>query len=140
MGNARELLDTFGKAITGSGDLERIFTTDAEFHDSMSHTTGIPDLERYLESWWKAFPDASISIGKVVESGDQAVGEMTYRGTQTGPLVGPAGEIPPTGKSVELRGAAWITIKDGKIARFDGYYDTMSMMVQLGLMPAPATA
>jgi ketosteroid isomerase-like protein len=77
---------------------------------------------------------------KVVESGDQAVGEMTYRGTQTGPLVGPAGEIPPTGKSVELRGAAWITIRDGRIARFDGYYDTMSMMVQLGLMPAPATA
>jgi steroid delta-isomerase-like uncharacterized protein len=141
MGEPRELLESFGKAITGdSAALEKICTSDVDFRDSMQTVQGIPGLSQYLKSWSTAFPNAHVRIGNLVQSGDQAVGEMIYSGTHTGPMVGPQGEIPPTGRSVELHGAAWITIRDGKVARFNGYYDTMSMMVQLGLMPAPAVA
>jgi steroid delta-isomerase-like uncharacterized protein len=139
MGEPRELLERFGKAITGSESaLAEICTSDVEFNDSMSHVHGIAELAPYLKTWSDAFPDASVTIAKLVTSGDQAVGEMQYRGTHTGPMVGLQGTIPPTGKTVDLPGVAWITIRDGKIARFDGYYDTGSMMMQLGLIPAPA--
>lgn len=136
MGQATELLQSFARVIGGDeGELQEICTSDIEFNDSMAKTKGIPEVRQYLTAWWTAFPNAESKVGNFVESGDQAVGEMLYTGTHTGPLAGPQGEIPPTGKSVELRGAAWITIRDGKVARFNGYYDTMSMMVQLGLMP-----
>ncbi|MBV8528482.1 MAG: nuclear transport factor 2 family protein [Candidatus Dormibacteraeota bacterium] len=139
MGTPRELLDGFSAAIaSSSADLAAVCTPDVEFRDSMAEVSGIAAVGEYLKAWWTAFPDATVSIDDIVTSGDQAVGRMLYRGTQTGPLVGPAGEIPATGKPVELRGAGWITIRDGKIARFDGYYDTMTMMVQLGVVPMPA--
>ena len=139
MGDGKQLLERFGNAILGNGELEQIATPDVEYHDASANAKGIAEVEKYLQGWWTAFPDATVTVSNVVSEGDQAVGEMTYSGTQTGPMTGPAGEIPPTGRSVELKGAAWITIRDGKIARFNGYYDTMSMMVQLGLMPAPAS-
>jgi steroid delta-isomerase-like uncharacterized protein len=141
MGSPRDLLEGIGNAITGdAAQLEKICTADVEFEDSVQSAKGIPAVTEYLRSWSTAFPDATTSIGRVVAGDDQAVGEMLYRGTQTGPMATAQGAIPATGRTVELKGAAWITIRDGKIARFNGYYDTMTMMVQLGLMPAPATA
>lgn len=139
MGSPQELLDGFGAGITNaSTDLNAVCTPDIEYWDSMASVSGIQAVGEYLKAWSTAFPDATVTVDDVITSGDQAVGHMLYKGTQTGPLVGPAGEIPPTGKPVELKGAAWITIRDGKIARFQGFYDTMTMMVQLGVVPMPA--
>jgi predicted ester cyclase len=141
MGNAKELLEGIGKAITDdTADLERICSPDIEFIDTMSHVHGIGELKQYLRTWSSAFPDAKVEVRNIIESGDRAAGEMVYTGTQTGAMASPQGEIPPTGKSVELLGSAWIDISGGKINEFRGYYDGISMMSQLGLMPAPATA
>jgi steroid delta-isomerase-like uncharacterized protein len=141
MASPQELLDGFGKAITGDKDIiGRVCAPDIEYWDSMTQTHGTAELAPYLQAWATAFPDATTTVTNIVESGDQAVGQMLYKGTHTGPLASPQGEIPATGKTVELHGAAWITIRDGKIAKFNGYYDTMTMMMQLGLVPAPATA
>jgi steroid delta-isomerase-like uncharacterized protein len=141
MGNARDLLEGFGRAIGGDvAELNRVASPDIEFKDSMQGARGIDELKPYLGTWATAFPDGRIQIKNVIESGDQAAGELVYRGTHTGPMTGPQGEIPPTGKSVELLGSGWITVRGGKIASFHGYFDTMAMMVQLGLMPAPAPA
>lgn len=141
MGNGRDLLEGFGKAIAGDvAELERVSSPDIEFSDSMQRASGTDELKPYLKTWAIAFPDGHIQIKNVIESGDQAAGELVYRGTHTGPMTGPQGVIPPTGKSVELLGSGWITIRGGKIASFRGYFDTMAMMVQLGLVPSPATA
>ncbi len=140
MGNARDLLEGIGRAIGGdTAELERVSSPDIEFTDSMQHVHGTEALRQYLQTWSTAFPDSRIEVNNIIESGDQAAGEMVYRGKHTGPLTGPQGEIPPTGKSVELLGSAWITHSGGKITSFRGYYDTMSMMGQLGLIPTPAT-
>jgi steroid delta-isomerase-like uncharacterized protein len=141
MGNARDLLEGFGRAITGdTAELERVSSPDIDFTDSGAHTHGTEELKQYLQAWTTAFPDGRVEITNVVETGDQAAGEITYRGTHTGPFASPQGEVPPTGKSVELPGACFVTIGGDKIQSFRGYYDTMAMMVQLGLMPAPAPA
>jgi predicted ester cyclase len=141
MGNAKDLLEGIGRAIGGdTAELERVSSPDIEFTDSMQHVHGTEALRRYLQTWSTAFPDGRTELKNIVESGDQAAGELVYQGTQTGPMSGPQGEIPPTGKSVHILGSAWITHSAGKITSFRGYYDTMAMMVQLGLMPAPAPA
>jgi len=141
MGNARELFEGFGKAITGDrAELERVCDRDIDFSDTMQKVRGIDGVQQYLTTWSTGFPDARVEITSVIESGDRAAAELLYTGTHTGPMASPQGEVPATGKSVKLPGTAWIDIKNGKIAAFRGYYDGLAMMAQLGLMPAPATA
>ena len=45
------------------------------------------------------------------------------------------GEMPPTGKSVTLEFCDVLEMKGDKIAGGRSYYDTGTMMRQLGLMP-----
>ena len=61
--------------------------------------------------------------------------EMLARGTNTGPMMTPEGEIPPTGKKVEFK-AVWIgrISQEGLIEEDRSYYDTADFMKQLGLM------
>ena len=48
------------------------------------------------------------------------------------------GEVPPTGKHMELHFCSLIKVRDGKIAEGRDYYDAMTVANQLGLMPEPA--
>jgi hypothetical protein len=66
---------------------------------------------------------------------DQVVNECRWRGTHTGPLQSPAGEIPPTGKTVEdaVFCEVW-GIKDGQLATLRNYQDVSSWLRQLGLV------
>jgi hypothetical protein len=63
------------------------------------------------------------------------LGEHIGRGTHTGPLVGSSGELSPTGRAVELRIGEVYRIEDGKIALTRAYYDSATMMRQLGVLP-----
>jgi steroid delta-isomerase-like uncharacterized protein len=102
---------------------------------------GPEGFRRDLEQWANAFPDGRIEITNVRTSDDWAVVEFTGRGTNTGPLATPAGEMPATGRSVELQFCDVMEIRDGKIVRGRSYFDMATMMRQLGLMPeVPAGA
>ena len=84
----------------------------------------------------EAFPDHSVEITQVIATEDQAVVEFTVRGTNTGPLHLPTGDVPATGRSLELRCCSVFQIRNGKIVSEHIYYDTMTMLQQLGLVPA----
>ncbi len=55
-------------------------------------------------------------------------------------MAGPAGEIPPTGRSVVLPFCGVATRRDDRIAAVTVYLDRMTMLAQLGLLPEPAAA
>lgn len=102
---------------------------------------GRDGIRRDLEQWANAFPDGRVEITRVRAGDDWAVVEFTGRGTNTGPLATPAGEMPATGRRVELPFCDVLDIRDGKIFRGRSYFDMASMMRQLGLMPeVPAGA
>ncbi len=61
--------------------------------------------------------------------------EHIVRFTHTGPLLTPVGAIVPTGQRVELQIADIYQMKDGKIGLLRAYYDTATMMRQIGLVP-----
>ncbi len=67
---------------------------------------------------------------------DQVVLEYTGHGTNTGLLHLPTGDIPATGRWGELRFCDVAKIRNGKISSYHTYYDTMTMLQQLGLVPA----
>lgn len=64
-----------------------------------------------------------------------AVWRWVMRATNSGSYRG----MPPTGRTVTLPGVEFIEVKSGKVTRAEGYFDRMTMLAQLGLLPAPPT-
>lgn len=93
-----------------------------------------PDGARqYNKMWADGFPDASITVDSIISSGDCVVVEFTGRGTHTGPLVTSMGAIPATGRSVTLHLCDVTEFSDGKIVSQRNYFDSGSLMAQIGL-------
>lgn len=92
-------------------------------------------LRQEYEKWATGLPDGKVEIRNVVAGDGWVTLECVVRGTHTGPFATPAGEIPPTGRIVELPFSTFEQIQNGKLARARHYYDTATMMRQLGLMP-----
>ena len=78
------------------------------------------------------FPDLHFDLVSVAATSDTtAAAQWLMRGTNTGPM--PAG--PATGQTVALPGADFIDYDPatGRIAKVAGYFDTATLLAQLGL-------
>ena len=95
---------------------------------------------QYNKAWADAFPDGVITVDHLHEAGDCVVAEITGRGTHTGTLVTSMGSIPPTGRSLTLQLCDIIEFRDGKPVSQRTYFDTGSMMAQLGFTETQPTA
>jgi steroid delta-isomerase-like uncharacterized protein len=102
---------------------------------SDSHFRGPDGAIEFAHMWADGFPDGKVAIDNVIASGDQVVLQFTGRGTQTGALKSPNGEIPATGRSVTLKLCDVHKIQGGKIRSVQSYLDSASMLMQLGVIP-----
>jgi steroid delta-isomerase-like uncharacterized protein len=107
---------------------------------SDSHFRGPSGAIEFSQMWADGFPDGRVNIDNVIASGDHVVLQFTGEGTQTGPLKSPVGEIPATGRPMTLKLCDVHEIRDGKIRLVETYFDSASMLMQLGVMPAAAVA
>jgi ketosteroid isomerase-like protein len=142
MSEAREISDRLTELINthdaqAIGDL---FAEDGVLVDPSGEFRGRAAIVEYWEGFFRAFPSMSGADTFSAESGDTAINEWTASGAHEGPLDGPEGTIEPTGKTVTIRGADAITVRDGKITSQRVYYDQLAFMIQLGLVPEPAAA
>jgi predicted ester cyclase len=80
-----------------------------------------------------AFPDLAFTVDHAVAEGDLVAVRWTARGTNTGEGNG----IPATGRRVQVSGTALFRFEDGAIAEEWTAGDTLGLMRQLGLLPAP---
>ncbi|MGM7648422.1 ester cyclase [Nocardia sp. JW2] len=64
-----------------------------------------------------------------------AIAEIVFTGVQTGPLPTAEGEVPPSGRTVTFPLIDTFTLRDGKVAEHRVYWDNVSFLTQLGLMP-----
>jgi len=84
----------------------------------------------YVNGLFSVFPDTSFEVvSKGQPAEDLVAAQWIMRGTNHGSMNG----LPPTGKSIELFGADFIRVVDGKICSVDGYFDTAVIPRQLGL-------
>jgi len=88
---------------------------------------------QYNTMWDTAFPDGMITVNRIIAQGDHVVVEFTGRGTHTGTMTTPAGAIPATGRSVTLEFIDVLEFGDGKLMSQRNYFDTGSLMTQLGI-------
>lgn len=92
-----------------------------------------PELVKQIARFYRsAFPDLNIAVEDLIAEGDRVAARVTIMGTHQGELMG----IPPTGKRVEVSSIDIIRFEDGKAAEHWGETDIMSMMQQLGVVPA----
>jgi hypothetical protein len=62
-------------------------------------------------------------------------------GTHSGTLPTPDGEVPATGRRVDLEAAGLGTLAgEGRVREWRWYYDRLAFLEQLGLVPQPAVA
>jgi steroid delta-isomerase-like uncharacterized protein len=82
-----------------------------------------------------AFPDFTVNIRETLVNGRSYAVRAVVTGHHGGPLMGPAGHVPATGKPIKIQ-IAWFgqVDSDGRIVEEQRYYDLAGMMAQLGLM------
>jgi predicted ester cyclase len=94
----------------------------------------------FFGNWFIAFPDAHVDVHNVHILDNVAVEEGTFTGTHQGVLRGPTGDIAPTGRSVRISYIQVLRFREGKHISFNLMFDRLSMLEQLGLIPAQAGA
>jgi steroid delta-isomerase-like uncharacterized protein len=132
---ARENVEAYN-----GGDWQRLKTAlapDVVYDEvgSQRRLKGADQMVQAYQGWKQAAPDGKGTITNAFGSGNLVLLEVTWTGTQTGPVVGPSGTIPPSGKAWNIMGAQVITIEGGQIRALRQYFDLLTMLQQIGAAP-----
>jgi steroid delta-isomerase-like uncharacterized protein len=134
------LVDAAKASIIAYGDKDwdrvRHVVTPGLVYDEVStnrKVRGIDDVLTIWKGWAAAFPDSKATFGEAHVSGNTVILELTWRGTHTGPLRTASGEIPASGKPMEIRACQIIDVADGKAQQIRQYFDMATLMTQLGV-------
>ena len=96
------------------------FRTPQEFKDD------------FLGGWIQASSDCQVTDARYTDAGEMVVARFTGRGTNDGPL----GPFPATGKEWMLPICEmWRFDADDRVVGGEIYYDQVSLLTQLGLLP-----
>jgi predicted ester cyclase len=140
MSDNLELGRRFVEEIINKGNLDVIDEITVPNLNDHDLPPGVPPTVEGIKGFFRqfraAFPDAHYEIDVNFESGDLVCQVLTGSGTMTGEMSG----MPPTGKHATWREVHVIRIENGKATEHWGAVDQMGMMVQLGVIPAPAGA
>jgi predicted ester cyclase len=83
----------------------------------------------------QAFPDLHAEVHDVIAEGELVAARVSYTGTHQGEFLG----IPATGKQTTTNGVDLFRIQDGRQAEHGGGPDTLSLPMQLGVLPGSGT-
>jgi steroid delta-isomerase-like uncharacterized protein len=89
----------------------------------------------FMQGWVNAFSDAQVTDREYLDAGDTVICRFTGRGTNDGSIEG----APPTGRTMSLPFCEIFRFdSQGRITSGEALYDQVTILTQLGLMPAPA--
>ena len=96
---------------------------------------GTDEVLNAWRGWAAAIPDSTASFDSAYASGNTVVLELTWRGKQTGPLQTPTGEIPASGREIEVRAVQVVDVADDKAQSIRQYFDMGTILQQIGAAP-----
>ena len=114
------------------GTLESFHAQDWIDHTQPPGMNDLKALKDVFQGFTTAFPDMELAIPKAIIDGNHVAYLYTLSGTHQGDFMG----IPATGKEIDIRGMTMLTIGEGKCAQAWGVMDIMSLMQQIGALPA----
>lgn len=119
------------------GLADELMTADHEYHDPQVPVEAGPRAMAGAIGAYQNSLDGHWGVEEVRAVGDdRVVARWTGTGTHNAELNG----IPPTGRSVRVPAVHLFRIEGGKIAEQWVVWDTLGLMQQLGVVPAPETA
>ena len=119
------------------GVLDDICGPDIVIHDPLvGEARGIEAYRGLFAFFRQAFPQQNTELRQFIAEGDYVALLHTHHATNGGSFNG----MPPTGRTVHVPGIELFRLQDGKIAEFWRMDADLSLMMQLGAIPAPAAA
>lgn len=107
-----------------------VFTDDVFYEDvafgEVSH--GHAELRKFAAGEFEAIPNLELKLVRAEIHGGHGTIEWIFTGTDKG--------VYKTGKKFRVRGVSVIDVRDGKISRSLDFYDTATIMRQVGVLPA----
>lgn len=120
--------------------LRALFSPDFTFWDPATGTLDADGFIGYMGNYAEAMPTGSTELKSEAESGHVAVIEAVVTVKHVGNLRTPKGVVPPSGRSVVLPYCHYIRAEAGRITALKFYYDQITFLAGLGLLPEPAAA
>lgn len=114
-------------------EIDELYSPNFVDHSGAANLPGIEGVKAFFTMMFTAFPDMHFTIRQQLAEGDQVATHKTFFGTHLGTFIG----IPPTGKQVSIEAMDIFTISEGKIIDHWSVGDFLSMLQQLGVVPAP---
>ena len=93
---------------------------------------GRDEVDRYYQETRAAFPDQRNELISLYHADDAVIVEFLLRGTHQGDFRG----VPPTGKPFECKMAAFFIFEDERLVCERVYFDAVTILTQLGLVPS----
>jgi steroid delta-isomerase-like uncharacterized protein len=138
---ARATIDCFN-----SGDFERLrgLLADESYEEELATQRRLEGADAQIDAvrgWKTAFPDGHGTIERAFESGNTVTLELTWEGTNSGPMTTPDGrELPPTGGHGSVKACQVMEIEDGQVVATRHYFDLMTLLQGIGAMESMAPA
>jgi ketosteroid isomerase-like protein len=109
------------------------FAPHAIWHEMPSgEVFDVPDgIRVYYERFATAFPDGRCEDIRVRAGDGFVVGEFSGSGTNTGPLLTPEGELPPSGRHIDIPFCDVHVLEGGLLVRTHRYWDTGTFARQM---------
>ena len=139
-GKNKEIIQAFIEDVVNRGRVERandlVKEDFIELDPLPGQAQGREGLKAVILGLRSSFPDMHWTVKEMVTEGEKVVTRFVWTGTHRGAFLG----IPATGRSVEVKGVVIDRLEDGRMADSRMLMDTMGLMQQLGVIPAPPSA
>ena len=137
MTDNKEIVRRFIEEVLNRGNIE---ASGKFFHDDMVEQVplpgqgpGIEGLKTVLRGFSSAFPDMRWTVEEQIAEGDKVVTRFEWTGTHRGVFLG----VPATNRPVKVWGIVIDRLQNGKIKDTRIIMDTLGLMMQMGVIPAP---
>jgi steroid delta-isomerase-like uncharacterized protein len=115
-------------------ELDKIVAKDLISHSALpGMPPGLEGGKMAHHAFMASFPDIQTTTQDLLAEGDKVIERYLAHGTNTGSFMG----APLTGKKFTIESIVTYRIANGKIVEMWGMNDSMGLMQQLGMMPAP---
>lgn len=114
-----------------NGYLE-LYHEDAILHGYVGVEPGIQGITGFYQAFFAAFPESRLVFEDVFASGDKVTCRFVVQGRHLGPFQG----IPSTGREFSLPGITILRFVEGKCVERWSQADFLSLLQQLGALPA----
>jgi predicted ester cyclase len=133
----RTLVHRIFDEIVNQGRLDSVdalFAEDFADHGPGVDLHGREEFRASVRQWLGAFSDIHCEVSNIIVEGDLCAWVVRTTGVHTGDTLG----FPATGKRIDTLSANMGRFRDGKAVEHWSEQGTMAMLIQLGVLPAPA--